>query len=380
MRQPQPIDTLRNSLLALMAVILVGLALQVTKPVMVPVTLALFIALVVSPVEDRIASLFPRNVRWPGLLAAMAVILAVFATFISVIWIGARRIGGALSGVPGRINQYIREANLEERTMFGADIEQLASMVSDRGIAFASGLATRVLNSASTMVLTLALTVFLVLLMLTEAPRAAKKLEAVSEAEETSRWKNAIRVIARKLRLYLMARAALGALTAVCYVAWLWFNDVPLLLVWGLLVFLFSFVPNLGSVLSGLLPVSYALLTGEGGNIWLIIVGLLVIEQVIGNFVDPHVQGGQVSLSPLVILLSVIFWGWLWGPLGALLGVPVMIAVVVAAAHLEPMRPLALFLSDQSDMAGLDRVALDLPEIEGKPPPPAPGPGEERAG
>ncbi|QQA43638.1 AI-2E family transporter [Pelagovum pacificum] len=359
---PDPIDTFRNWLLGLMAIILLGFALRVMQPVLVPVTLALFITLVISPVEQKVASLFPRNMRWPGLLAAMAVVLSVFAVFVAVIWVGARRIAGALVGVPRRINTLIRESDLDERTMFGADLENLMSLVGERGVSFISSIATRIINSASTTILTLALTLFLVILMLAEAPRALKKLEALSEAEDTSRWRRATRLIARKLRLYLMARAALGLLTSVCYVLWLWYCEGELLMVWGLMTFLFSFIPNLGSVLSMVLPSFYVWLTGDGTGIWQVIIGLLVIEQVIGNFVDPHVQGQQVSLAPVVILLSVIFWGWLWGPLGALLGVPVMIAVVVAAAHMEPARPFALILSDQSDMEGLDRVALDIPE------------------
>lgn len=359
--KPQdPMDTFRNWFLGIIAAVALGLALQVMRPVLVPVTLALFIALLVSPVERWMADKFPRHIRWPGLLAAMAVILAVFAGFVGVLWIGTRRIAGALRGAPARIDALIEEARLSEQSVFGADIELLVTFMSDRGVSFVSTLVSRSLNQASSTVVTLALTLFLVMLMLTEAPRALQKLRAVSEEEETSRWRSAIRQIARKLRLYLMARAALGFLTATLYAAWLWYCGVELLLVWAMMTFLLSFVPNLGSVVSSVLPVLYALATGhEGSSIWLIIVGLLVIEQVIGNFIDPHVQGAQVSLAPVVILMSVIFWGWLWGALGALLGVPIMIAVTVAAAHMAPSRGLALFLSDQSDFEGLDRVALE---------------------
>ena len=357
--RPDPMDTFRNWLLGIIAVVALGIALRGMQPVLVPVTLALFITLIVSPVERWIAERVPRHIRWPGLLAAMAVILAVFAMFLGVLWIGARRIGGALGGVPAQIDRLLRDSDLSEQSVFGADLEQLASLMSDRLVGFFSSLITRSINQASTTVITLALTLFLVMLMLTEAPRALRKLEAVSDDEETSRWRSAVRQIARKLRLYLLARAALGALTAACYAAWLWYCGVELLLVWALLTFLLSFIPNLGSVVSLVLPVLYALATNGDVNVWLLIVGLLVIEQVIGNFIDPHVQGAQVSLAPVVILMSVIFWGWLWGPLGALLGVPIMIAVTVAAANMAPSRGLALFLSDQSDFAGLDRVALE---------------------
>ena len=356
---PDPMNILRNWLLGTIAVILLGFALQIMKPVLVPVLLALFIALVVSPVERRIAMLVPRHIRWPGILAAVAVILSSFALFLTVFWVGARRIAGALVGLPQRIDDLVAQSELEEWTVFGADISQLVSLLGDRGAEFMTGLTTRTINSVSTTVITLALTLFLVFLMLADAPRWLKTLESNATPEETSRWRAALRLIARKLRIYLLARAGLGLITALLYVGWLWYGGVELLSVWFMLTLILSFVPNLGSVLSAVLPILYASLTGAELPIWAIAVGLLVIEQGVGNLLDPQVQGKQLSLSPVVVLLSVIFWGWLWGPAGAILGVPIMVAVVVGAAHLEATRPVALILSDQTDMEGLDRVALD---------------------
>jgi len=353
------LSTLRTWFLGIVALILVGFALMMMRPVIVPVFLALFITLVVSPVERRIADLVPRHIRWPGILAAMLVIVAAFALFLGAFWVGARRIASAIGAMSRRIDEVVREADLSDWSVFGRDIEQLLNLVGDRGVNLLSATLTQVINQSASTVLTLVITLFLTLLMLTEAPRAVAKLRAVSDEEDSSRWRSAVRQIARKLRLYLLARAALGLLTASLYTAWLWWCDVDLVLVWALMTFLFSFVPNIGSVISALLPLSYSALTGDGANPLVIFGGLLVIEQVIGNFVDPHVQGNQVSLAPIVILLSVLLFGWMWGALGAILGVPVMIAVTVGAAHMGSTRPLALFLSDQSTLEGLDSVCLE---------------------
>lgn len=354
-----PLALLRTWLLGILAVILLGSALIAMKPVIVPIFLALFITLVVSPVERRIADLVPRHMRWPGILAALLVIVAVFGLFVGSFWIGARRIASAIGAMSRRIDEVVGGAALSDWSVFGQDIEQLLTLVGDRGVNFLSATLTQVINQTASTVLTLVITLFLTLLMLTEAPRAVAKLRAVSDEEDSSRWRSAVRQIARKLRLYLMARAALGLLTASLYAIWIWWCEVDLVLVWALMTFLFSFVPNIGSVISAILPVSYAALTGDGAHPLVIFAGLLVVEQVVGNFVDPYVQGNQVSLAPIVILVSVLLFGWMWGALGAILGVPVMIALTVGAAHMEPTRPLALFLSDQSTYAGLDEVCLE---------------------
>lgn len=356
--QADALAIVRTWLLGILAVILMGFALITMKPVVVPVALALFITLVVSPVERRIADLVPRHIRWPGILAAMLVIVSVFGLFVGAFWVGARRIASAIGAMSRRIDEAVGEADLSDWSVFGRDIEQLLTLVGDRGVDFLSATLTQVINQTAGTLLTLVITLFLTLLMLTEAPRAVLKLQAVSAEEDSSRWRSAVRQIARKLRLYLLARAAMGLLTSVLYAAWLWWCEVDLVLVWALMTFLFSFVPNIGSVISSVLPVSYAALTGDGSHPLVIFGGLVVIEQVLGNFVDPHVQGNQVSLAPIVILVAVLLFGWMWGALGAILGVPIMIAVTVGATHMAPTRPLALFLSDQSTYEGLDEVCL----------------------
>jgi len=341
----QSVEIARNWFLGIIVIVLTGLALRAMQPVLVPVVLALFIALVVSPVERWIATHVPTPTRWLGLLASMIVIIAVFAIFIAALWIGGRRIAQALGGLPGRVDDFIRDAEIDEVAVFGTDLSQLANLLGDRAVTFTSGLLTQGLNGVTSWVVTLALTLFLVFLMLAEAPRWLKKLEAVSDADDHQRWQGAVRLIGLKLRVYLMTRLWLGLVTAALYVLWLWLMGVDLLVVWFLLTFLLSFIPNLGSVLAAVVPVFYAVAVLASQPIWLIALGLIVIEQGMGNLVQPQVQSRQVSLSPVVVLLSVIFFGWLWGAAGALLGVPIMIAVVIGAANIDQVatdRPLVI--------------------------------------
>jgi AI-2 transport protein TqsA len=83
---------------------------------------------------------------------------------------------------------------------------------------------------------------------------------------------------------------------------------------------------------------------------------LIVIEQVIGNWIDPRMQGNQVALSPLVILIAVVFWGWLWGVAGAFLGTPMTLAIMILCNHVAVLRPIAVLLSNQGGAKDLDEV------------------------
>ena len=121
-----------------------------------------------------------------------------------------------------------------------------------------------------------------------------------------------------------------------------------------MLTFLLSFVPNLGSILSGILPTIYAFTTKDIGTAIAVGAGLTLIEQVIGNYIDPRVQGRLVAVSPTVIFAGLLVFAWIWGAPGALLATPVLIAAVIAFTHLDAMRPVALLLSNCGNYEELD--------------------------
>jgi AI-2 transport protein TqsA len=166
-------------------------------------------------------------------------------------------------------------------------------------------------------------------------------------------------IIADRLRRYLLARTILGVITAALNVAWLWIFGVDLLVVWALLAFLLNYIPTLGSLIAGLLSVAYAFVQKDFGTALAVDTGIFVIEQVMGNYVDPRVQGRQVSLSSVVVLITLLVWGWIWGIAGAILAVPITVAGMIICAHVRPLRPFALMLSNARDMEGLDRQARD---------------------
>jgi AI-2 transport protein TqsA len=117
---------------------------------------------------------------------------------------------------------------------------------------------------------------------------------------------------------------------------------------------LLNFIPTVGSIIAGLLPVAYALVTKDPGTAAIVAGGLLVIEQVMGNFVDPLVLGRRIAVSPLVILVSLGFWTLVWGIPGAILAVPFTVLAILSMAHFEALKPAALLLTDRSSFEELE--------------------------
>jgi AI-2 transport protein TqsA len=398
---------------AAILVILVGWVLRATAVVSVPIVFALFLAVVLAPLDREIAARLPRPIAWLGRVAVMAVLLVALTGFFSGLVYSARqvidempRLAGTLervlpAGVPeldgigqmmeegavpppsagedagegedagdARVGDSLEGDAAEAETARGdggaAGAEAGAAPLRDAMVRAgsslgawlvegATGLARQVAGAVGTFVAATIIVVFMVLLALGETQAWHRKLETLWP-DASSEWRSAFVSISRKLRGFLLVRAAMGALSAVLYVAWLWLFDVGLLSVWAVLTFLLGFVPNLGSVISGLLPTLYALATKDFQTALLAGLGLFAIEQVIGNFVDPRMQGRQIAISPMVVLVSVLVWGWLWGAAGALLAVPVMLALMVGFAHVPRLEPVALLLSNKTDHDALARA------------------------
>lgn len=226
-------------------------------------------------------------------------------------------------------------------------VNQAGSTAATWAVDASTSLARRIAGAVGTFVGATIIVVFLVLLALSEGPTWRRKLGGLWPAGDAS-WQHALDTVSRKLRSFLLVRAAMGLLSAVLYVGWLWLFGLDLLLVWGVITFLLGFVPNLGSVISGVLPALYALVTRDLQTAALVSVGLFAIEQIVGNFLDPRLQGRQIAVSPVVVLVAILLWGWIWGVAGALLAVPVTVAVLVTFAHVPAMRPVALLLSNQA--------------------------------
>ena len=104
--------------------------------------------------------------------------------------------------------------------------------------------------------------------------------------------------------------------------------DFPIL--WGLLAFLLNFVPNIGSVIAAIPPVLLAYVQLGGWSATFVIFGFLIINIVIGSFIEPRYLGKGLGLSPLVVFISLVFWGWVLGPIGMLLSVPLTITAKLA--------------------------------------------------
>jgi len=349
---------------AIIALVLTGWALHAMGAVLIPITFAIFIAMVLTPLVNGVEDKVPARLSWLGIAAAMAVLLIVILIFLAGISYAIQQLGTELPRIGDQLQSFMPEESTTGQTggqnspmiwnRIQDNLQDAGGAFGDRLIEFLSGFAQQAATVVGSLIASLIIVFFLVLIILSEKETWAGKVKSLSSDKGEADWFSNLEIAINRLRTFLVVRTVVGVITAAAYVAWLWLFGVDLLIVWAILTLLLTFVPNLGSLISGILPTLYAFLILDPAMAFLVGTGLFMIEQVLGNFVDPKLQGRQVVLSPLVILVSLLIWGWIWGAAGTLLATPITILLVIALHHRARTRPFALILSNQTDLESLD--------------------------
>jgi len=187
---------------------------------------------------------------------------------------------------------------------------------------------------------------FLVLLalifILFEAAGFPRKLMAAFGGRPE--YADRLEIAARQIQRYLAIKTVVSMATGLLAGIWVAALGLGVPLLWGLLAFLFNYVPTLGSIVAAVPPFLLALVQFGLWRAVLVAVGYVVINIVLGNFVEPYLYGRRLGLSTLVVFLSLVFWGWVWGPVGMLLSVPLTMLVKIALENTEDMRWIAIML------------------------------------
>lgn len=185
---------------------------------------------------------------------------------------------------------------------------------------------------------------FLVFIMAERESIADRIVTALGENKARPVLDAAVRVN-EAVQHYLGLKTLVSLLTGVLAGVVLWFFGVPFALLWAVLTFLLNFIPNIGSLIASVPPVAVALFqSGSLARSGAVLAVLVVIQVGVGNFLEPKLMGRGLNMSPLVVLLSLILWGWLWGGIGMLLSVPLTAAIKIAFEQVDATRPVALLM------------------------------------
>lgn len=326
------------------SLIVVIAGLRAASGLLAPILMALFIVLAVSPLVDWL-----RHKRVPAWLAHTLVVLGVVLLGLSLILflaLSVTQFSAALPDYKTQLEDQITRlaAQLDAYGIEAQDVLRLNLVSPGRifslVISFISGL-VGTLSSAG-------LTLFIFVYMLVGATSFRRKLNRGLGLENPMLLRLAM--FSRSISVYILIKTWLGAMAAIGQTLLLLVLGVDFALLWGVLSFLFNYIPNIGYIIALIPPVLMALLQFGIGKALIVFIGYAVINNFFDMVVGPKYLGKGLDLSTLVTFLAVILWAWILGPIGAFLALPltVMLKKVVLETYQDSRMFAALMASDET--------------------------------
>jgi predicted PurR-regulated permease PerM len=322
---------------ACLIIILAGL--KSAQQLVVPFFLAAFIAILCLP-----ALKWLEGKKLPG-YAAVFIVINLALLFGLVL---ALLIGTSVHDFTLTLPTYQQQIREETRALFNW-LNNYGISISSQVVldyfdpSAAMKIAANTLSSLGTALTNGFLILLTVVFILLEASSMPEKLK-LALPHSTSSLENFTR-ITYSVQRYLAMKTLLSAVTGLTITAALLILDVDYAVLWGLLAFLLNYIPNIGSIIAAV-PAVLLGLVQHGIGIALVVAGIYVlVNVVIGNMVEPRFMGNRLGLSPLVVFISLVFWGWVLGPVGMLLSVPLTMILKIALETTEEWRWVAVLLS-----------------------------------
>lgn len=322
------------------AFIILMFGLQAAKAIVVPFLLAVFLSVIGAPFADGLQR---RHVP-----AAIAVLIVVIAMMSVIVLMGAL-VGASLNEFAQRLPVYQQQLSESLAALFArfGDRLSLSELVASIDPGSAMNLATSVLTGLSGVFGQFFLIFFTVIFLLLEGSSFPAKLNAVLDNSQVTldRYSEFTRTVQR----YLAIKTVISLITGMAVTAWVHALGLDFPILWGILAFLFNYVPNIGSIIAAVPAVLLGVIQFGIGKALLVALGYAVINVLMGNIIEPRVMGRGLGLSPLVVFVSLVFWGWIFGPVGMLLSVPLTMTMKIAFQNSPEMRWLAVLLGPPID-------------------------------
>ncbi len=355
-----------NFFLMLFLAIIVALAvMKIAAKVLMPIVVAMLLSCVLAP----IASLLNKKLKIPYYLCVfLGLLILILIVFVvgTILFSSLRTI----------INQYPK---YEQRFM--SIYEYLAQMFDlsfDRNL----GLATNLWNQAmirdfvqnfalsfSAKAINLGkdilMTFLFMLFFMSEFRNLNAKIELAFADILPNKIRNVISNVINQITRYMSVKFYVSLITGIIvYLGCLCVHmDFPI--VWGFLAFVMNFIPTIGSILSTVLTSLFALLQfwPNLSEFIIVLLVMLGVNMIIGNIIEPKIQGENLGLSPFVIIISLSIWGWIWGFVGMILAVPIMVVVKIICENVDVLNPISVLLGNYArEKASMEKFNAEKAE------------------
>lgn len=325
-----------------LTIILTGM--KVASSILVPFLLAGFIAILTAPIL-----LFLQRKKIPRGVAVLLVVLLLIVFGGSLSTLLGTSIKGFSSRIPFYTERIYEQSNLLISLAGNLGVEIPQSTIEEY---FDPGTAIKIigntltgLKSVLTNTFLIILTVIFILMEASGIPIKVKK--AFNKSDEGLK---PVRSFFTSFNHYLAIKTGTSMVTGFLIFLWLTFFGIDFPVLWGLLAFMLNFVPNVGSILAAIPAVLLAIIQLGFMKAGIIALGYLAVNVTLGSILEPRLLGKGLGLSPLIVFLSLVFWGWVLGPVGMLLSVPLTMIAKIALENNEGTKWISILMGSESEI------------------------------
>lgn len=319
------------------------------RSILIPLLVAIFLWYLINAIAAYFRKIMPFNYCkqacpkfWPGFFNIFSILLATFGLLL-LFYTFVTQINPMFAEFMARIPEIqIKLTTLCEYISGALGLNMDASMLPNL-----TDIVKTVGTSAANIATSLGMVLIYILFLFVEQSTFHQKMNNLFEPKsKTKKFGYIVESFDKNMKKYLFVKTFIASATGICAYIWLRTIGLEFAGVWAFLVFIMNYIPTIGSIVACALPILYALISGNSLNLPILTAsGLIILEILFGNILDPKLMGKTLNLSTLAILINLVFWGVLWGIAGMFFSVPILAAIFIITAQFDSTRWIAVLLS-----------------------------------
>ncbi len=332
--------------IAIIVVILAGLVLRELQGALLGFVVAVFLSMIFFPIVEFFAAK-----KIPVVFAIIIVLICVAGAVYTITMILSVSISSMQAILPRYETRWQQDIFPSIMALLPEELQQKVREFKWDTTFTPSAVASALTgfgNTIATLVSDWGIILLFMIFILAGQGQFRRKIKIAFPPDSAEKIYVLFDAIYHQCRKYIIAVTLFNVLSGVTMTVVLMIFGVDLALFWGLLTFLLTFIPSVGSIFAAALPIVVSFLQFKGiGQPLLIGIVVISTQIFIGSYLAPRVMGNTLNISPLLIIVSLIFWGWVWGPWGMVLSVPITSMIAIIFENVEPLKPIAVLMRSE---------------------------------
>jgi len=335
--------------MSMILLVILVYVLKTLRAIFIPLTFAVFLQFIFAPI-----SRFLENKKVPSFIIVLIIVILILIIFTgigSVIYASANSFVTEFPKYETKIISYIEtivvkfEVPAEQVSLYlknKVNWLEIADKLSLSDVV--SGTMGNFINFFVKLLLTVAFLVFIML----DRNKIFDRIGKVISQEKTIHSKDVLKNIESQVKRYLVNKTIISFVTGLFGMLFVYLFGIDFVVISGFLLFILNYIPSLGSIVASAFPVIICFVQyGFGWKLIGISASLISLQSLMGNFIEPKLMGTELNLSPLIILISLIFWFWVWGPIGMLLAIPITSALALIIKEIDSFKLFSAIISSK---------------------------------